>query len=159
MAKRTTTLSDSTINVGVGELAGAIAEATKTAIEAARPAKKTEFDRKINTPWTPKDGSPKAKLKRKMFQHGLLLRPAFLTNEEILALNQLRPGVYCDGFVRVTRRRDKGLNIEYPVKTTDQRLRLVQRFGIRNVGELASYCIEEAKNPKKVNPEDMDFDE
>lgn len=150
----TSETAEKSIIVGVGELGNAIAGAVTTAIEAARPQKKTEFSRKPKTPWTPKDGSPKLKLKRKMYQHNLLIREAFLSNEEISALNQLKPGTYCDGFVKVYRRRDKGINIDYNVKTQDQQMRLVQKFGIRNLTEFCQYCLEEAKNPKKETDSD-----
>ena len=125
------------------------------AIQATKPIeKKTAANRVPNTPWTPKDGSPKLKLKRPAHQHGLLLDPEMLKNEEIAWLNQLKPGRFLDNWVKVTKRRDKGVDIDYPVKTAAQRLKLVNQFGIRNFAELLQRCVEEAKNPVKVMEED-----
>jgi len=142
------------VSVGSSELAQALV----AAIEAAKPVqKKNQFTRKEGTPWTPKDGSPKIKLRRKMYQHGLLMDPDFLTNDEISLLNKVRPGTYMNGHVQVVRRRDRGLSLEYPVKTAAQRLRLVSEFGIRNLSDLLKRCIDEAENPKQfIAPEDLD---
>lgn len=136
----------------------ALAEALVKAINLAKPKeKKTAANRVPNTPWTPKDGSPKLKLKRRVHQHGLLLDPDFLTNEQIALFNKLRPGLFLDGHVRVTRRKDRGVDISYPVKTAAQRLRLVNQFGIRSIDELLQRCITEAENPQK-DPVDADGD-
>lgn len=128
----------------------ALAAALFQAIEATKPpAKKNMFNRKPNTPWSPKDGSRKLKLKRKMYQHGLLINEDTVSNDEIDLLNKVRPGLYCDGNVRVYRRRDRGVDIDYVIKTAAQRLRLVNQFGIRNLSELLLRCISEAEAPKK----------
>lgn len=127
-----------------------LAHAFREAMEAAKPPqKKTPFNRVINTPWTPKDGSTKLKLKRKIFQHGLQLAEDMLTNEQISYLNKLRPGLYLDGYVVVRRRRDKGIDIDYPIKTVSQRLKLINTFGVRNFTELVKYCLEEIEKPRK----------
>jgi hypothetical protein len=138
------------VTVGKSELAQAIV----AAIEAAKPVvKKNPFNRVKNTPWTPKDGSPRAKLKRKMYHHGVPLTTR-ITNEEIELLNKLRPGTFCDGYVRVVRRRDKGINIDYKVKTASDRLKLVNQFGIRNFKELLERLVDESSNPIKFKSED-----
>jgi hypothetical protein len=142
------------VSVGASELAAALTHA----IEVARPQKKTVFSRKANTPWTPKDGSPKLKLKRKLYQHGLLLPEDRLTNAQIALANKLRPGEYCDGFVRVTRRRDKGINITYPVKTQSNRIELVVKHGVRSLDELFKTCIEQAAMPKPAVKYEEDED-
>jgi hypothetical protein len=131
------------VTVGKNELA----EAIVTAIEVSRPQKKTPFNRKRNTPWTPKDGSPKLKMKRKFYHHGILIGDN-VSNEEIALLNKLRPGSYMGGFVRVIRRKDKGLDIDYPVKTSSQRLKLLNEFGIYSFEVLLQRCIDEAARPK-----------
>lgn len=132
--------------VGSSELARALV----AAINEAKPKeKKNMFNRVIMTPWTPKDGSPKVKLKRAAFQHGMEIDEDKLDNDEITLFNQLRPGRFLDGFVKVVRRRDRGIDIDYPVKTASQRLKLVNQFGIRNLKELLAYCINEAANPVK----------
>lgn len=127
-----------------------LVQALIQAIEATKPVqKKTPMNRKAGTPWSPKDGSPKLKLRRAMYQHGLKLDPDMLTNEQIELLNKLRPGRFMDSWVKVTRRRDKGIDITYPIKTAAQRLKLVNQYGIRNFAELLARCIEEAENPKR----------
>lgn len=134
--------------------ASELARALVAAIETTKPvAKKTVVDRVKNTPWTPKDGTPRLKLKRKMYHHGQPLTTR-VSNEEIEQLNKIRPGLYCDGHVSVIRRRDKGINIEYPVKTASQRLKLVNLFGIRNFKELLERINAEAATPAKYKPAD-----
>jgi hypothetical protein len=136
-----------------------LADALVKAINIAKPMeKKTAFNRKPNTPWTPKDGSPKLKLKRQTHQHGVLIDPDFITNEEIALLNKLRPGLYYDGWVKVIRRKDRGIDIDYPVKTAAQRLRLINQHGVRNFKELLEGCIREAENPVKKEQVDADGD-
>lgn len=139
------------ITVGQSELAQALV----AAIEAAKPpAKITAANRKRKgTPWTPPPGVARAKLKRKAYHHGMPIESKIL-NEEIELLNQIRPGLYCDGHVRVVRRRDKGIDIDYPVRTAAQRLRLVNQFGIRNFKELLERIVDEGANPVKYKSED-----
>jgi hypothetical protein len=96
----------------------------------------------------PRDGTPKLKLKRKMFQHGLPADEDILSNKEIDLLNQVRPGVYMQGTVKINRRKDRGLDISWPCKTASQRLKLVNAYGVRNLEEVLARCIEEAKQPK-----------
>lgn len=140
-------------SAGTTELVSALVQA----IEATRPmVKKTALTRKKNTPWTPKDGSPRAKLKRKMYHHGLLIGHK-ISNQEIELLNKVKPGVFCDGHVKVTRRRDRGIDIDYPIKTAAQKLKLVNQFGIRSFSELLERLINEADNPVKFkSEEDLD---
>ena len=149
MAKKTTSVETETIvkeaSVGTSELAAALVQA----INAAKPIEKKTFaTRKPRTPWTPKDGEAKVKLKRAAFQHGMEIDEDRLSSEEITLFNKLRPGRFLDGTVTVTRRRDRGIDVSYPVKTAAQRLKLVNNFGIRNLSELLTLCIQEAQNPK-----------
>jgi hypothetical protein len=154
MAKKTV---ESTPVAPVVDTSAALVSALVQAIEATKPVqKKNASNRKIVTPWTPKDGSPKLKLKRKMFQHGLAIDPDMIYNEDIEALNQLKPGRFLDGWVSIVRRRDKGIDIVYPMKTASQRLKLVNQFGIRNFRELILRCVEEANNPVKYAVQDLD---
>lgn len=136
----------------------ALANAFIQAIEKTRPPeKKNVFTRTKGTPWTPRDGSPQLKLKRKMYQHGIPL-DGKLTNEEIELLNKVKPGVYCEGWVRVNLRKDRGLDIDYPVRTNAQRLKLVNQFGIRSFAELLQRIVDEKANPAKYRkPEDNDL--
>ena len=159
MAKKTTIVEldtqtpvkvDPPASVGQTELANALI----AAINATKAVeKKTPFNRTKNTPWTPKDGSPRLKLKRTMYQHGILIGSR-VSNEEIALLNQIKPGRFCDGHVHVVKRKDKGLNIDYPVKTASQRLKLVNQFGLRNFVELLQRLVDEAKNPSAYKTEE-----
>jgi hypothetical protein len=140
MAKKTETEA---VNVSID----ALAEALTKAITATKPLeKKTVATRTKRTPWSPKDGSPKLKLRRKMFHHGIPLTSR-ISNEEIELLNRVRPGTYCEGFIRVTLRKDKGLDIDYPVKTASQRLKLPNLYGITSFKGLLERLVDEAKNP------------
>lgn len=135
-----------------------LAQALITAIEATRPpVKKTVFNRKKGSPWDPKDGSPKPKLKRKMFQHGIEIMPEQVSSEEIDALNKVKPGIYCNGFLRVNKRKDRGLDIDYPVRSNAQRLRLINEFGIRSLTELCARIVDEQNNPTSYKS-DVDDD-
>ena len=146
---------ESTVSDAVS--ASQLAEAIREAIQAGKPeARKTIANRVKNTPWTPPPGVSKLKLKRKFSQHGYPITEKFLTNAQIDLANKLRPGAYCDGWVKVTRRRDKGIDIDYPVKTAAQHLKLVNSFGIRSLDELLQRCINEAASPKKLEVEDLD---
>lgn len=141
----------------------ALADAFVSAIERTKaPEKKTPFTRKQQTPWSPPPGVPRVKMKRKMFHHGIPLGEN-VSNEEIELMNKVKPGVYCGGFVRVTLRKDRGIDIDYPVKTASQRLRLVNQFGVRSFAELLERIIDEKANPSKYrSPEDAglyDLDE
>lgn len=133
-----------------------LAQALIYAIESTRPQKKHSFNRKVETPWTPKDGTKKPKLKRSMYQHGLRLDEDFISPTEVTLMNELRPGVYLGGIVRVTRRKDRGIDISYPARTASQRLKLVNQFGVRNLTDLLTFCIEESKNPAKNTTADED---
>lgn len=127
------------------------------AIKQTKPIeKKTASNRVPRTSWTPTDGSPKIKLKRKMYQHGMNLDSDMLTNNQVTLLNNLKPGRFLDGWVKVIRRRDKGIDIDYAIKTASQRLKLVNTFGIRNFDELLERCIEEASNPAKYAVQELD---
>lgn len=127
------------------------------AMQAVKPIeKKTPFTRVAKTPWTPKDGSKKLKLTRKVYQHSRSVGEYITSNEEIALCNKIRPGVYMDGFVKVIRRRDKGIDIDYPIGTASQKLKLVNQFGIRNFKELLERIVEEGLNPKKVEVDNED---
>lgn len=130
-------------------------QALVQAIQQTKPVeKKNAINRKPGTPWTPKDGSPKLKLKRKMFQHGLLIDSDMESNETVDLLNRLKPGRFLDGWVSVTRRRDKGIDITYPIRSSSQRLKLSSTFGITSFKGLLERCVEEADNPIKYTVKD-----
>jgi hypothetical protein len=96
-------------------------------------------------------------MKRKFYQHGLPVEEK-VGNQTKELLNQLKPGHYCDGHVRVTLRKDRGIDISYPVRTASQRLRLVNTYGIRNFDELLQRIIDERNSPSKYRkPDDADL--
>lgn len=134
-----------------------LAQALREVIEITRPMqKKTISNRVKGTPWSSKDGSPKLKLKRIMYQHSLKIDEDRVNNEEIALLNKIKPGSYCDGYVRVVRRKDRGIDIDYPVKTASQRLRLINDFGVVSFQSLLERLVAEAAQPKKIENEDVD---
>ena len=140
-----------------------LADALTLAIERTKPKEKiTVANRKANTPWSPKDGEPVVKLKRKFYQHGVALDEK-LYNAERALLNRVKPGRYCDGTVIVTLRKDRGIDISYPVRTAAQRLAIVNKFGIRSFEELLSRIIDEKTYPakyRKVDDKDLyDFED
>jgi hypothetical protein len=141
-------------NTGIKVLADALAEA----IERTKPAARiTVANRKSRTPWTPPEGEAVVKLRRKFYHHGLQIDEK-LSNQEKELLNQLKPGRFCDGHVVVTLRRDRGLDIDYPARTSSQRLLLVNRFGLRSFVELLERLIDEKKYPAKYRKaEDKDL--
>jgi hypothetical protein len=135
----------------VAELAAAL----KSAIEEVRPVKKNVITRKDITPFNP-TGGPRPKLRRKTLIHGLTVDPDLHYNEEIELLNKVKPGAYCGGFIKVYKRRDKGINIDWPIKTQDQRTRLVTQFHLISLIDILQRCIEEAENPKAFKTEQDD---
>jgi hypothetical protein len=153
----TTEQAQTALATVVPDPSAALVAALVQAINATKPVeKKNAMNRKAITPWTPKDGSPKLKFKRKTYQHGLPVDPDYCTNVTIELWNKLRPGVFMDGWVKVTRRRDRGIDITYPVKTASQRLKLVNQYGIRHIDDLLERCIVEADNPAKYAPQEVD---
>ncbi len=134
----------------------ALANAFITAIESTRPiVKKTVSDRVEKTAWSPRDGSPVVKLRRKMFQHGIPIRGK-VSNEERTLLNKVRQGIYCDGFVHVKLRKDRGLDIQYAVKTASQRLKLMNSYGITTFSGLLQRLIDEHASPVEYQHEKLE---
>lgn len=146
MAKKT----DDTSKSSMTELI----EAFTGAIELTRPMqKKTILNRKKGGPWVPKDGSAKPKLRRTHYQHAILLNENTLFPEEITLFNKIKPGVYCDGTVKVILRKDRGIDLDYPHRTASQRLRLVNQFGVVGLTSLLQRIVDEAAQPIKTQAE------
>ena len=148
-------------SVAVSELAKALI----LAIETTRPpTKKTVASRKSGKPYDHADGSSRLKLKRPCFQHGIEIDIDTIPDEAVERLNQLRPGTYCSGWIKVTKRRDgTGLDIAYPVRTAAQRLKLPSYFvgcaGVTPFSQLLARLLDEKSNPAKYRlPEDEDDD-
>ncbi len=146
------------VTIPVDALAAALAAATTAAIEEARPRQKTVANRKKNTPWTPKDGSLKPKFKRKFYQHALPVKEKMSSSEEIHLWNKLRPGTYMNGLVVVTKRSDKGLDLDYKIKNSSDRLKIANFVGASGLTPILKRCVEEAATPKPSNAPDPDFD-
>lgn len=142
----------------VAEAQKALADAFVEAIERTKPPiKHTVATLKPITPWTPRNGEPREKMKRRFFHHGLIIEDK-VSNEEIRLLNKLKPGSYCEGWVRVSLRKDRGIDIDYPVRTAVQRLKLVNKYGVRSFTELLKRIIDERENPKLYTaPADRDL--
>lgn len=131
--------------------ASQLAQALVEAINIAKPKeKKNPFNRKEGSPWTPADGKPKLKLRRKMLQHGYIIDPDFNSNECIELLNKVEPGSYLNGWVKINRRKDQAIDIDYPVRTASQRMRLSSEFRIHSFEDLLKRCIDEAEQQKKA---------
>lgn len=142
-------------NVAIADLAAALTQA----LEAAKPPqKKTPFNRPRLGPWDPKDGTAKPKLRRTMYHHGIQLTESNLSPEEIELLNKVKAGSYCGGHVRVIKRKDRSLDVDYPIRTASQRLKLVNAFGITSFKSLLERLVAEAADPKQYKS-DLDDDE
>jgi len=143
--------ADVPVPAGMEVLAQAIAQAMTGANKASKPVeKKTILTYDGITPWSPPKGEKRLKAKRKFHVHSLLVDPDFHSNEEIDLFNKVRPGTYLNGFVKVERRRDKGINISWQIKTPDQKMRLAATYGITSLAQLLQRCIAEAAQPKKI---------
>ena len=156
---RTQSLQNSTPgvpSVAVSDLAQALIQA----INATKPPeKKTTINRKRQGPFETKDGTPKPRLKRVMYQHGVEMNPGTLFPEEIELLNKVKPGIYCNGFVRVIRRKDRSYDIDYPIRTAAQRLKINNIVGATGLKALLNRLIDEANDPKRFKGPEDDFED
>ena len=134
----------------------ALTQALIAAINSTKDIKAKPYRRKKNNPYFPKDGSPRLKLRRKCMQHGIEIDEDQLYNEDIDGLNKMKFGRYCGGFVRVIKRKDGSLDIDYPVRTSAQKLKLMNSFGITTFSGLIQRILAERAEPLKYKPEDED---
>jgi hypothetical protein len=135
------------------ELANAFIEA----IERTKPpTKKNSFNRPKHGPFDPKPGEIKPKLRRVTYMHGNEQSEDTLTGAEIELLNKVKPGSYCGGFVRVIKRKDRGIDIDYPIRTASQRMKLPNQFGIITLTDLCNRLIAEAARPKEFKVDEDD---
>lgn len=142
-------------DASIALLAGALGEALK----AAQPVqKKNVVTRKKVNPWMPTDGSPKImKFKRPMYHHGIPIDPRRTYNENCVLLDKIKPGTYLNGHVKVLKRKDNGYDIEYPIRTAAQRLKLINQFGITDFNSLLRRILDERADPRKyAQPEDQE---
>ena len=153
MPKKTDTQQQETVETKpqTQETASAndLVNALVQAINLTKPVeKKNAVNRKPGSPWHPKDGSPKLKLVRRHYQHGMLIDPDLLTNEEIALFNKLKVGQYFGGWVKVIQRKDGGIDIDYPIRTPAQRMKLLGMLKGGGLEGLLTQCVEEADNKK-----------
>src|SRR3990167_11443519 len=142
---------------GASDIAAAIVHA----IEASRPfpQKKNSITRKRSMFYEPKDGSKKEKFKRRFFQHGLEIGWETTLPEDVKLLNQLKPVRYLGGYVSVKKRKDGGLDLDYPIKTPAQRMTLASKYGITSFGGFIQRILDERADPKKYAPPGTEDDE
>lgn len=139
---------------GVQDLAAALV----MAIEQTRPPqKKNPFNRTKICKTCGKHPNTHVKLVRAWYQHGgIELDPKIFCNETIELLNKVKPGIYCKGIVRVTKRKDRSYDISWPVRTAAQRLRVMNEAG-NTFEAILQRCIDEHADPKKFKgPDDLD---
>lgn len=153
---RTTARQHNTEPAPVGISAADVVAALRDAILSIKgQERKTVATRVKRNPWMPTDGSPKiTSLKRRCFHHGIEIDPRYTHNDVCLLLDRIRPGKYCNGWVTVHKRQDGGINIDYPIRTAAQRLKLVNTYGIRSFKELLERIIDERSDPRKYTPTD-----
>ena len=147
--------------LAITDLAAALIQAIRA---TQPPIKKTPFTKIDGNPFRAKPGQVKPKLKRSIFLHGGEINPDQHFVEELELLNQLRPGTFFNGAVRVSKRKDRGYSISWPVRTIQQRLIIeneARPFAHKDdpsgLCAIIRRCIEEHNDPKRFKgPEDDD---
>lgn len=130
------------------------------AIQASQPKSKVHaYQRKKVCRSCGKEHKNNIPLKRVWYQHGAFeLTKETFCNDVIELLNQVRPGAYCKGLVRVVRRKDRAYDITWPVATIAQRLRVTNEAG-DTFEKILRRCIAEYNDPSKFKgPDDGDDD-
>lgn len=153
MAKKDPAVEQAEQTVGVSDLAAALVHAINLTKPKAKKQPGVDYDPK--NPWAPKLGEARSKLKRKAFIHGIAQGDQW-ANSTIDLFNQIRPGTYVNGLVKITRRRDKGINLDWAFKSPEQRLRVLMAGGFTHIDQLLQACLTEAKT-KALTPETDDF--
>ena len=131
-----------------------------TAIQAGQPKQKIHaYQRKKICSACRKEHKHNTPLKRVWFQHGAFeLTKESFCNDTIELMNKVRPGVYCNGLVRVNKRRDRAYDITWPVATVAQRMRVINEAGT-TFENILLRCIAEHEDPKRFKgPDDGDDD-
>lgn len=128
------------------QLAGAI-----QTLADSQPVKRVPWAKfKTRSPFNP-TGNKRRKLTRRIYQNGYPVMIKKLFDEEIAMLNKLESGRYMEGLVTVVQVQTGGntdLHIVYNNKSFDQRLALKSNF--RNLREMLSICLDEAKQRGKT---------
>jgi hypothetical protein len=128
----------------VNDAVAAIAAAFQQTLATVAPKKVTMAQLRPKTPFNP-EAKTGRKLVRATYQNGTKLNPTFLTDREIALVNQLKPGKFVGGLVRVVERDhgpDKEIHILYENKTAEQRIALKDQA--RNFTDILTQCVEGA---------------
>jgi hypothetical protein len=127
-----------------------LAHAIRTLADS-QPVKRVPWAKfKTRSPFNP-TGNKKRKLTRRCYQNGFPMNIKKLHDEEIVMLNKVVPGRYMNGLVTLIQVQNGGntdLHIVYENKSFDQRLALKSEF--RNLKEMLSICLDEAKTRKET---------
>ena len=158
LAARTQTVAPAAIAPSGSVDIAALTQALVNAINSTRDVKVKPYQRKKRNPYYPTDGSPRLTLRRKCLQHGIEFDAEQLYNEDIDALNKIKPGRYCGGHVRVIKRKDGAIDIDYPVRTSSDKLKLLSTFGITSITALLQRILAEKADPVKYKPANEDDD-
>ena len=130
------------------------------AIRAGQPKQKIHaYQRKKICKECGREHKHNTPLKRVWYQHGAFeLTKTSFCNDTIELLNQVKPGVYCKGLIRVNKRKDRAYDITWPVATVAQRLRVTNEAGT-TFNLILQRLIDEANDPKRFKgPDDGDDD-
>lgn len=93
-----------------------------------RTKQKSYLDILPDSPFNPEGKRSRTPLRGSIFQHGMMVNPMMLTEEEIVLANQLKPGRYVNRTVEVSRTSNGDLNITWPNKRIDQRMEFNSKF-------------------------------
>ena len=69
----------------------------------------------------------------------------------------MKPGHYCNGLVRVIKRKERAYDITWPVATVAQRLRVMNEAG-STLNAILQRCIDEHNDPSRFKGPDDDED-
>lgn len=130
------------------------------AIRAGQPKQKVNaYQRKKVCRSCGQEHKHNTPLKRVWYQHGAFeLTKLDFCNDVIELMNQVKPGVYCKGLVRVNKRKDRAYDITWNVSTVAQRLRVTNEAG-DTFAKILQRCIDEANDPARFKgPDDGDDD-
>lgn len=95
------------------------------------------------TPWNPEGKRNRVPLTRPAYQHGQLINPLNMTEEEISLVNQIKPGRYYDRKIEVYRTVDGGINFTYMLGNTANKIEFWSKFP--SLVSLLTYIIDERK--------------
>ena len=128
-----------------------LASAITNAVAEAGPIKQVPISRYLaKTPWNPTGSKQRPKLRATFLQNGYEIREAFVTDEQIHLLNQIKPGRYINRKVEVVERNEHGnhsIELRYNNKSIEDRMEL--KTEARNLTEMLQRIVNEQKPDKK----------